>query len=86
MQNANDGCSSGSKNESDIASPGSCVRCPHRETATALRELTEQMARQNQLLWSLVEQTAALIEIVAETSESEEDSQQRYLDGTPISG
>lgn len=47
--------------------------------------LAQVMEEQNQALWALVEQTAALIAVVLETNEDAEEPNV-YLDGTPIGG
>lgn len=50
-----------------------------------LLKLAQTMSEQNQALWALVEQTAAMIELVAESRLAEEEEQTHYLDGSLIS-
>jgi len=63
-----------------LPSSASCLLPALNRLATALEE-------QNQALWSLIRQTAALIEIVAEgrIADDEDANPKTYLDGTRIS-
>jgi len=72
--NSQDGLSNETKLLSPDLSPDSLPR--------AILRLAMALEAQNETLWALVEQTAALINIVAEGAIEDENDAQTYLDGT----
>jgi hypothetical protein len=81
VQNENGSSRDGSNNATPPDSQLSC----DGSLQLALQNLAAAIAEQNQALWALIGQTAALIEMVAQGHEEDSDEQPRYLDGSRVS-
>lgn len=52
--------------------------------ATATRRMAATMRRQNEVMQQLINQNAAMLEMLVQSAEEEAEEGMSYLDGTPI--